>query len=424
MKRFVLILPLVAAVLMLNACSRSQTPTQISAAHNASRLVENKATATLNETATSVPILATPSPAVPPTQPATASPVISPAQPATPTIEPSPTPIQTVQTITAQKANASSAPAPAQAAQANPAEAQKTTVNQAAGAAQTPADTSSPESCINKAAFYADVTVPDNTVFDQGQGFIKTWQIRNVGTCAWGKDYALVFVKGDLPAKANVYSMPLTVNSGDMVDISVKMTAPGPGGQHYSDWQIRDNQGKIFGFGSGASDFIWAQIVVNWPVPKSGATTLVSQPAIPSTGACPAQLNNTYIDQLLTLINNARTAQGRNPLQEQDQLMAAAQGHSLDMACNNFASHTGSDNSSWYDRISAQGYAYSYASENIYYGDPAYGGDAAGAFDWWMHSTVHKDNILDPKVSQIGIGYAYDSKSAYGGYYTLDFASP
>jgi uncharacterized protein YkwD len=104
--------------------------------------------------------------------------------------------------------------------------------------------------------------------------------------------------------------------------------------------------------------------------------------------------------------------------------MAAAQGHSLDMACNNFASHTGSDNSSWYDRVGAQGYAYSYASENIYYGDPAYTGGAAGAVDWWMHSTVHKDNILDPKVSQIGIGYAYDSKSDYGGYYTLDFASP
>ena len=37
--------------------------------------------------------------------------------------------------------------------------------------------------CVDKAAFYSDVTVPDNTSFKQNVEFVKTWQIKNVGTC-------------------------------------------------------------------------------------------------------------------------------------------------------------------------------------------------------------------------------------------------
>jgi uncharacterized protein YkwD len=39
-----------------------------------------------------------------------------------------------------------------------------------------------------------------------------------------------------------------------------------------------------------------------------------------------------------------------------------------------------------------------------------------------MNSQVHRDNILDPKVSEIGVGYVYADQSSYGGYYTINFA--
>ena len=90
------------------------------------------------------------------------------------------------------------------------------------------------------------------------------------------------------------------------------------------------------------------------------------------------------------------------------------------MACNGFVDHNGSDGSTWYQRVAAQGYENSAsARENIYVGDPAFGGTPQGAFDWWMNSQVHRDNILNPNVTEIGIGYVYLSGSPYGGYYTL-----
>ena len=136
------------------------------------------------------------------------------------------------------------------------------------------------------------------------------------------------------------------------------------------------------------------------------------------------QQNTDYEAQILTLINQARADHGLAALTLQAPLTAAARGHSQDMACNDFVDHTGSDGSSWYNRIQAQNYNYSYASENIYVGDPDFGGDAQGAFTWWMNSDVHRANILNPKVTSIGIGYAYYAGSTYKGYYTVDFARP
>ncbi len=89
------------------------------------------------------------------------------------------------------------------------------------------------------------------------------------------------------------------------------------------------------------------------------------------------------------------------------------------MACHNFMDHPGSDKSTHSSRLTAQGYKYTYESENVYAG-----GDAQEAFDWWMKSAIHRANILSSKVTQIGIGYAYYASSKFGGYYTLNFARP
>ena len=129
--------------------------------------------------------------------------------------------------------------------------------------------------------------------------------------------------------------------------------------------------------------------------------------------------------QVFQLINQMRTSNGLNPLSLNVSLSAAALVHSTDMACNNFIAHSGSDGSNWADRISVQGYQYStYPLENIYVGDPQYGGNAQGAVTWWMNSQVHRENILNGRVTETGVGYVYDPNSEYGGYYTMVFAQP
>jgi uncharacterized protein YkwD len=153
---------------------------------------------------------------------------------------------------------------------------------------------------------------------------------------------------------------------------------------------------------------------------------VVGPTATPETNpdGCAVQANSDYISQVLTLVNNARTDQGLQPLTLHTQLSSAAQAHSQDMACHNYVDHVGSDGSNWFTRIQTQGYRYAYASENIYVGDPTFGGTPQGAFDWWMNSAIHRANILSSKVTQIGIGYVFLAGSTYGGYYTIDFAKP
>lgn len=123
---------------------------------------------------------------------------------------------------------------------------------------------------------------------------------------------------------------------------------------------------------------------------------------------------------MIALINNERANVGVAPLSGQSQLGNAARGHSQDMACNGFFSHTGSDGSSFAVRITRSGYSYSAAAENIAagYGDPA--SVVAG----WMGSQGHKDNMLNPNYTEIGIGYIYVAGSPYGVYWTANFGRP
>jgi len=91
----------------------------------------------------------------------------------------------------------------------------------------------------------------------------------------------------------------------------------------------------------------------------------------------------------------------------------------VDMACHGLLSHTGSDTSTIYQRITAAGYNPVNYLEIIYAS-----GFPQDAFNWWMNDQVHHDAILSTSVTEMGGGYAYVSDSAYGGYYTVDFGSP
>ncbi len=275
---------------------------------------------------------------------------------------------------------------------------------------------------MDKAAFYGDVTIPDDTPMRQGDTFVKTWRLRNEGTCTWGNGYALVFANGDSMSEATTDPIPIT-EPGNIINVSVNMTAPSTGGTHYSNWELQNGSGKRFGVGINGSDYIWVRIQVNW-IAANDTNPNPTPTNTSSSTACAAQGNTDYENQVVTLINQARAENGLAALQVKAQLSAAALAHSMDMACNDFVDHTGSDGSSWTDRIAAQGFPFSIAYENMYVGNPAFGGTPQGAFEWWMNSQVHRDNILNPDAVYIGVGYAFDASSTYGGYYTVDFVKP
>ncbi len=346
--------------------------------------------------------------------PTATAPVTSPsASPTTTTLSASSAPTETP----AATPTTPPQPAPQPTPTATPAQATTTAQTTSSPQASSTAQASSAQSCQDQAAFYSDVTVPDDTSFRQGVDFVKTWQIKNSGTCTWGPGYSLVFAGGDIMNGPQSVPLP-KVNPGDIFNISVNLTTPANGGVYLGDWEFQRPDGTRFGVNSGGVDMIWVKISVSYIVVGPTGTPN------PISATCTGQTNADYINTVLSLINNARASNNLPALTLNAKLSAAAQAHSNDMACNDFVDHVGSDGSTWFTRIQAQGYTYTYASENIYVGNPTFGGDANGAFTWWMNSQIHRDNILSPKITQIGIGYTFYDKSTYGGYFTVDFAHP
>jgi uncharacterized protein YkwD len=157
---------------------------------------------------------------------------------------------------------------------------------------------------------------------------------------------------------------------------------------------------------------------------SDGQPTLPPDPATPTSAptasTCAASANAGVESEVVELVNDERVSQGLAAYSVDSRLRAAARVHATDMACNHFTSHTGSDGSSVRDRVERQGYSWSWIGENYYVSSSG----AQTAFDWWMNSTLHRNNLLSPNYTQFGVGYVYDADSDYGGYFVVVFARP
>jgi len=139
------------------------------------------------------------------------------------------------------------------------------------GGTDTPSTPEAP--CLN-AVYVADVTVPDNTRFDKGKDFTKTWKVRNSGTCAWSADTELAFVRG---AQLGA-SSPVKVGAlepGKTIDVSVPMESGDKDGAFTGIWRLRNEDGA---FGDELSVVI-----------KVGAEVVAPPPVAPPAGGGPTQ---------------------------------------------------------------------------------------------------------------------------------------
>jgi len=123
------------------------------------------------------------------------------------------------------------------------------------------------------------------------------------------------------------------------------------------------------------------------------------------------------------------------PLTFNYKLYKAAQGHSKDMADNEYFSHySQGTNDSLFDRIKAQNYKYLTAGENLAY-TATTGSIDKGESSIDLHSDLfiddgypgrgHRVNILNPKYKEVGVSLAFGiRKDRFNTYYVTDnFAS-
>lgn len=119
-----------------------------------------------------------------------------------------------------------------------------------------------PPATCDRAQFIADVTVPDGTVFNPGVTFIKTWRLKNVGTCTWTTSYAMIFDTGDKMGGPDAVNLPKSVAPGQTVDMTVNLTAPSTAGSYRGYWKFRNANGIPFGIGSSGTKSWWVDIKV------------------------------------------------------------------------------------------------------------------------------------------------------------------
>ena len=111
----------------------------------------------------------------------------------------------------------------------------------------------------------SDVTVPDGTPIQPGTDFIKTWRLKNAGSCVWTPDFQLVFVRGEQMSGPDAQPLGQQVVPSDMVDVSVKLKAPSKPGSYTGEWMLETPNRERFGLGNDATTPFWVKIVVPMP---------------------------------------------------------------------------------------------------------------------------------------------------------------
>ena len=176
---------------------------------------------------------------------------------------------------------------------------------------------------------------------------------------------------------------------------------------------------------TGASDPALGTTVASTATPTS-TTTVATPSTLPPEQTC--GLSN-FAQDLINRINQARASdrscgttlyKATTPVGWNAKLFNAAAGHALDMATKNYFSHTSLDGRSFSQRITAAGYSWSSAGENIAGGQPT----TEQVMNAWLKSPGHCVNIMSPKFTEVAVSCARNSASTYKMYWVMNLARP
>ena len=117
------------------------------------------------------------------------------------------------------------------------------------------------------------------------------------------------------------------------------------------------------------------------------------------------------------LVNAFRRYHGVSALYWDDAAAQAAADHSYDMAVKNYFDHSSLDGRNPGNRLTNAGVTWKCWGENICAGYA----DGAEAYNGWVNSSGHRNNMLDPDFEYLGVGSAYNGASGYYWFWTQDF---
>ena len=149
-----------------------------------------------------------------------------------------------------------------------------------------------------------------------------------------------------------------------------------------------------------------------------GCTSPVAPDTAAAAGAAAAAAGVT--NSIVDLTNVERSRAGVSPLRVEGRLMRAAQLQAEQMASLGRMEHVLSDGPypAPQDRLAAAGYLWQAFAENIAYGQRG----AEDVTESWMGSAGHRANMLNGAYTELGTGYAVDSRGR--SYYVQVFGKP
>lgn len=136
--------------------------------------------------------------------------------------------------------------------------------------------------------------------------------------------------------------------------------------------------------------------------------------------AQPAALQSEPARDFAGRLNQARLAEGLAPLSWSTLLAQAAQRHADDLAAHNLIDSTGSDGSTYRQRIRETGYRAWNDGLLVYETFWVGLGNAENALDWFHNDATQWSAFVDPRYREVGVGYA-ESQNLH--YFVISFGS-
>jgi uncharacterized protein YkwD/outer membrane protein assembly factor BamE (lipoprotein component of BamABCDE complex) len=213
---------------------------------------------------------------------------------------------------------------------------------------------------------------------------------------AWGSPKSTLAITPYLNIRNNTMKQPTYLLNNQAVTFSID--------------QLGGN--KVAGFRISTPEH-FATIAMGLMYPIS-YTRLPAQPKL--TEAQVKQAAAAYEKENFDLLNVARYRAKLPTLSWDEQVAAVARSHSSDMAQNNYFSHVSPTAGSPFDRLQDAGIHFGYAGENIAYGQL----DGIEVHMGWMNSAGHRQNLLNAKFKQLGVGVVIKNGRPY---YTQNFVT-
>ena len=151
----------------------------------------------------------------------------------------------------------------------------------------------------------------------------------------------------------------------------------------------------------------------------TAAFAILAAFALVRAGETPALKMTPEETKLLDLTNQERKKKELPPLRPAPKLFQLARAHSANMAKQEKMDHI-LDGKSPFDRMRDAGYDFLKGGENIAACKAAIG--LPDILHAWMESKQHRENILHPEYTEIGLGLARDKDGQV--YYTQLFGRP